>query len=168
MSVRFNAIAAINKYNRGLAKNGKLPWGVISEDVRYFNDKVSGHVVIMGRKTYDTIKNEKYFTEKLKIVVTRKPQEDTKYFAFVKDIYAAKKLAEQTEASGEVFIVGGGEIYKQMLPYTDRLYLTVIDGNYPNPDTVFPEYESKFTKKVSDSGTRKSSSVEYSFVVLKK
>jgi dihydrofolate reductase len=164
MSATINIIAAFER-NRGLAKNGRLPWGVIPDDVKYFNDKVKGHVVVMGRKTYDQI-GQKPLTTSKNIVVTRQKGMSQDGFTFVGSIEDALREARNCEASGEVFVVGGGEIYKLALPYTDRLYLTLVDGNYPNVDTYFPDY-SMFKKEIS-SDSRSGGGNKYSFVVLKK
>jgi dihydrofolate reductase len=163
MSATINIIAAFER-NRGLAKNGRLPWGVIPDDVKYFNDKVKGHVVVMGRKTYDQIGQRPLTTAK-NIVVSRQKGMSQDGFTFVGSIDEALKEARNNEFGGEVFVVGGGEIYKLALPYADKLYLTVIDGSY-STDTSFPDYKSKFSEVSSES--RNTGGMKFSFVVLKK
>lgn len=166
MSVKISAIAAIEQYNRGLAKDGKIPWN-IQEDQSYFKSKVKGHVVIMGRKTYDEI-NQSPLTNRPNIVITRQKGLEQKGFTFVNNIDEALKIARKEELGGEVFIVGGGEIYKMALPYTDRLYLTLIDGTFGGMDTMFPDYKDKYKTVISDSGVKNSGGYKYSFVVLEK
>ncbi|MBC7472382.1 MAG: dihydrofolate reductase [candidate division SR1 bacterium] len=166
MSVKVSAIAAVEQYHRGLAKNGRIPWN-IQEDQSYFKSKVKGHVVIMGRKTYDEIRQVP-LTDRPNIVITRQKALEQKGFIFVNNIDDALRVARNEELRGEVFIVGGGEIYKMGLPYTDRLYLTLVDGTYGSMETTFPDYNDKYKTVISDSGVKNSGGYKYSFVVLEK
>ena len=137
-------IAAIGK-NRELGKDNKLLWH-IPEDLKRFKELTSGHVVIMGRKTYESI--GKPLPNRINIIVTR----DNDYHQ--KDTIVCHSLEEalrqaQGKPSKEVFIIGGGEIYKQGLEYADKLYLTLIDKEYPEADAFFPDY-SEFKRILSE------------------
>jgi dihydrofolate reductase len=164
MSVRINIIAVFEKYNKGLTKNGKLPWS-IAEDQKYFDEKVKGHVVIMDQETFNRIGREPLTTAK-NIVITNQKDLVENGFLFVGSLDEAIKVGKNEESRGEVFVVGGSEVYKKALSYADKLYLTIIDGSYSGMDTYFPDY-SKFTKEISNE-SRNSGGYKYSFVVLEK
>jgi len=140
-----SAIAAMAK-NRVIGADGGLPWR-IPEDFKFFKDKTTGHIMIMGRKTFESLGGP--LPNRLHVVITRqqgyKP-EGAIVFHSVKE--AVDYCRTQTAKWGEeVFIVGGGEIYKEMLPVTDRIYLTEIDKEFPG-DAKFPEFSKvDFTEK---------------------
>lgn len=148
-------IAAIGK-NRELGKNNQLLWH-IPEDFKRFKDLTSGHVVIMGRKTFESI--GKPLPDRINVVVTRNrdwtPEGCTVNHSLEEAInFAKKKTSAVEEQSGktaevdEIFIIGGAEIYKQGIKYADKLYLTLVDKEFPDADTFFPDYsEFKIIKE---------------------
>lgn len=133
-----SAIVACSK-NRVIGKDNQLPWH-LPEDLKFFRDKTKGHIIIMGRKTYDSI--GKPLPGRFHIVISR--QATTIYsHPMVKVVSTidqavteAQKLIPQYPS--EIFVVGGGEIYKQSLPRLDRVYLTSIDAVVEG-DAFFPE-----------------------------
>jgi dihydrofolate reductase len=141
-----NIIAAIQSKDNGLGYNNDLLYQ-LPEDMKHFRETTSGHVVIMGRKTWESIP-EKFrpLPNRQNIVITR----DAEYIALGASVayglQDAISLAQHNFSDKDIFIVGGGEIYKQALPLTDRLYLTLIDGDKP-ADVFFPEYKDIFTKE---------------------
>lgn len=135
-------IVALSKDNRAIGYNNKLLWK-ISEDLLRFKRITSGHPVIMGRKTFESI--GKVLPDRPNIVVTR----DTQYKASGCEIaYSLNEALEKAREldTNEVFIIGGGELYKQALPLSDRLYLTLVDDKKEG-DTFFPDY-STFKKEI--------------------
>lgn len=164
-------VAAIGK-NRELGKDNKLLWH-ISEDLKHFKEITSGHVVVMGRKTYESI--GRLLPNRTNIVVTSdKQQVISKYEKVPEKLVVVGSLDEAIEVGmqysvssikegeeekilntkysihnteDEVFIIGGGQIFEQALPIADRLYLTMVDATF-DADTFFPDY-SKFTKTIS-------------------
>ncbi len=141
-------IAAMAK-NRVIGTNLKLPWN-IPEDLKFFKDTTNGHIIIHGRKTYESL-GFKPLPNRLNIVLTRNPEtlpphKDIVVYTNLEDAleYAKTKTDEWGE---EVFIGGGGEIYKQALPYTDRIYLTVIHKEFEG-DAKFPEFDKNIFKEV--------------------
>ena len=135
-------IAAIAK-NKVIGVDGDLPWD-LPEDMKFFRQKTSGHIIVMGRKTFESF--PKPLKNRLHVVITR--QEDYKAPEGVKvftDINKALEFCKtQTDKWGEeVFIIGGGEIYKQTLDQADQLYLTLIDKEYPG-DAKYPNFEKDF------------------------
>ncbi len=159
-------IAAIGKNNRALGKDGDLLWK-IPEDLKRFKELTSGHPVIMGRKTWESLP-EKFrpLPGRANIVVTRQAD----YFA--KDAIVATTLEDaliraQETGDGNIFVIGGGEIYTAALPRADRLYLTLIDEEKEG-DSFFPEYESQFTNVLSCSDHTTPDGLNYSWIDLER
>jgi dihydrofolate reductase len=142
-----SAIAAMAK-NRVIGIDNKLPWD-LPEDMKFFREKTKGHVMIMGRKTFESF-GGKPLPNRFHIVITR--QEDYKFdhpqVQIVHDLKTAIELAHMlttkynAKFGDEVFVVGGGEIYKQSLDVLDRIYLTVIEKEFPG-DAKFPEFSER-------------------------
>jgi len=137
-----NIIAAIGK-NRELGKNNDLIWR-ISEDLKRFKALTTGHPIIMGRKTYESIGRP--LPNRTNIVVTRNKEYNVDGCIVVSSLQDALTEAKKVDQS-EIFILGGNEIFKEGLAYANRLYLTLIDAT-ADADVYFPEY-SEFTKVVS-------------------
>lgn len=135
-------IAALAK-NKVIGKEGGLPWD-IPEDMKYFRDKTAGHIIVMGRKTFESF--PKPLKNRLHVVITRQKDysvpEGVHVFA---DIPSALEFCKTKidQWGEEVFIIGGGEIYKQSLDVADLLYLTLIDQEFPG-DTQYPDFEKDF------------------------
>ena len=114
---------------------GRTPWH-ISEDLRRFKRIPSGHPVVMGRKTFESL-GRKPLPGRANIVVSRNPG-----FEVPEDVKLVPSLEEAIRQFGdtaeEVFVIGGGEIYRQAMPIADKLYLTRILAE-PKGDTYFPE-----------------------------
>ena len=140
---RISAIAAIGKKTRVLGKDNKLLWH-IKEDRERVKRLTMGHPIIMGRKTFESI--GKPLPGRTTIVITRSPDFSAPGCIVVSSLEEALQKARGLEQE-EIFIFGGGEIYRQALPYTDRLYLTLVDSDATG-DTFFPDYH-KFTKEIS-------------------
>ncbi len=168
--MRISAIAAIGG-NRELGKRGDLLWK-IPEDMEHFRTITRGHTVIMGRKTWESLPpRARPLPGRMNIVITK----DENFFAegasVVHSIEEAIKIAESSAAprndeEDEVFIIGGGQIYKEALLYTDRLYLTVIDASDKEADAFFPDY-SEF-RKVIGREEHESGGYTYTFLTLEK
>lgn len=132
-------IAAIGT-GRTLGKSNDLLWR-IPEDMKRFKSLTTGHTIVMGRKTFDSI--GKPLPNRTNIVVTRDTAWQHEGVVVAGSIDEA--LAKAKETGGEVFVIGGGQIYEQALPFTDRLCLTLIDAT-KDADIFFPAYEDTFTK----------------------
>ncbi|MBI3495317.1 dihydrofolate reductase [Candidatus Berkelbacteria bacterium] len=135
-------ISAVDR-KRGIGKNNKLLWD-IPEDLQRFRTITSGHPIIMGRKTFESIGRP--LPKRTNIVVMHRgetvPEGVIACYSMQEAIAEAKKHDTQ-----EIFIIGGGQIYALGLQYADKLYLTVVDGEF-EADTYFPDY-SAFGKVVS-------------------
>ena len=114
---KVSIIAGIGKYDNALGKNSDLIWR-ISADLKRFKALTMGHPIIMGRKTFESI--GRVLPGRTNIVITRNPQYQVEGALVVSSLDEAIKKAEEID-NQEVFIVGGGEIFKQALPITDKL-----------------------------------------------
>jgi len=154
-------IACIGK-NGELGKNNKLLWD-IPEDMRRFKNLTVGHVVIMGQNTFESI--GKALPSRINIILTRdekfKPS-DCKVCYSVGQAMEEANIAEKKE----IFIIGGGQIYKQFAPFSDKLYLTVVDQG-ADADTFFPQYDD-FKICNEDGGGQTASGIKYKFLELKR
>lgn len=165
------AVVAIGK-NRELGKEGKLLWH-IPDDLKRFKRLTAEHPIIMGRKTFESIVG--YIggplPERTNIVVTRQHDYIDLVGRYGERVIVATSVEEGIEKakeidSEEIHIGGGAEIYKQALPYIDKLYLTIIDDE-KEADTFFPPYEHIFTKKVFEEA-HEWNGIKYKFVDLEK
>jgi len=180
-------IAAIGR-NRELGRGNKLLWH-IPEDLKRFKKLTKGHAVIMGRKTFESL--GKPLPNRLNIIITRDKNYQLKHFnylnlpagkagnqsilvffsleeaiKFVKSQSFSTTNYKLLNTTNEVFIIGGGQIYHQGLPYTDKLYLTIVDADCPEADTYFPDY-SIFNRIVHQE-KREDDGLKYSFFILEK
>lgn len=154
-------IAAIALGNRALGKDNELIYK-IPEDLKRFKEKTSGHVVIMGRKTFESI--GKALPNRINIVITKNPSFSAENVVVAHSLEEALRLAELKEEK-EVFIIGGGLLYKEAIEKADKLYLTIVEGN-PDADTYFPDY-SDF-KKVTLEEEHESDGLKYKFLDLER
>lgn len=165
--VKISIIAAIGK-NRELGKDNKLLWH-IPEDLQHFKKLTENHVVIMGRKTFESI--GKPLPNRINIIITRNRAWTPLALRFgglgCTVCYSLEEgLVEAKKNKNEIFIIGGGEIYKQGIKYADKLYLTIVDQEYPEADTYFPDY-SDF-KKVIKEEKKSDGKFTYKFIDLEK
>ena len=136
-------VVAISKKRRAIGMTGKLLWH-IPDDMKRFKALTLGHPVIMGRKTFESIIGYlgKPLPGRPNLVVTRDAGYTYEGVETFTSIESAIARAHELDDK-EIHIGGGSEIYKQVLPYTDTLYLTLVDDE-PEADSYFPEFENKF------------------------
>ena len=155
-------IAAVGK-NRELGKDNKLLW-YIPEDFKRFKELTSGHVVIMGRKTYESLpENFRPLPNRINVVITRDFNYKIEGVIVYHSLEEAIKNLE-SKFKDEVFIIGGASIYGQGIKYADKLYLTLVDKAYPNADAFFPDY-SQF-KKIVFEEKHEEDNYSYKFIEL--
>lgn len=137
---RISIIAALGARNRAIGKAGGLLWR-IPGDLPRFKTLTMGHPIIMGRKTYESI--GRVLPGRTNVVLTQsakyKRQSLGAECMIVGSLEEALETARRSEGSDEIFIIGGGEIYKIALPLADRLYLTLVDDDAEG-DVFFPPY----------------------------
>ena len=158
-----SAIAAMAS-NRVIGKEGGLPWH-LPEDFKFFKDTTMGHIMLMGRKTFDSL--GKPLPGRLHVVITRqKNYQPAGAHVFSTIEEALKFCRTQTAQWGEeVFVIGGGEIYQSTLPVTDRIYLTEIYEEFPG-DTRFPEFDKTVFHEVERKPGK--GPVKYDFVIYER
>ncbi|HEY1096914.1 MAG TPA: dihydrofolate reductase [Alphaproteobacteria bacterium] len=133
-------IAALSQ-NDVIGKDNQLLWQ-LPADMAHFKNLTSGHAVIMGRKTYESLPPRfRPLPNRLNIILSRQKGDDQDgkliWADNLDDALTIAKKDAATKDQEQVFIIGGGEIYKQSLPFADRLYLTHIKKNYEG-DAFFP------------------------------
>jgi len=152
------SICAVGK-NRAIGCKNKLLWD-IPDDMKHFKDITTGHVVIMGKNTYLSI--GKPLPNRFNIVIAQESDFIAPGCEVVHSIADAINLGK-TQTDKNVFIIGGGQIYTQTLPYVDKLYLTLVD-DAPEADTFFPDY-SEF-KNIVKEEKKEYNKISYRFVEL--
>lgn len=117
-----------------IGNNGGLPWH-IPEDLAHFKNITSGHAVIMGRKTFESIGRP--LPNRENIIVTRNPDyTDGKNYDVVNSLEEGLQLAYATDS--RPVVIGGASIYKQALPLVDKMYLTIVTEEGAEGDAYFP------------------------------
>ena len=134
-------IAAVGK-NLELGKNNDLIWH-FKEDMKFFKDTTMGHTVVMGRKTFESL--PKALPGRKNIVISSNAEYQAQGATVVTSVEEALQIADNEE----VFVIGGGKIYAEFLPYADKLYLTEIDAECADADTYFPQFnKSDYIKEI--------------------
>ncbi len=140
--MKIKMIAAMDQ-KRGIGKNNDLMWK-LSDDMRFFMNTTKGHIVVMGRKNYDSIP-EKYrpLADRENVVLTRNKNfkaDNCRVFHDMKDCIS---FYEDKEEKRDLFIIGGGEIYRLALELgvAEEIYLTYVLNTY-DADTFFPEFDT--------------------------
>lgn len=153
-------IVAMGQQNQ-IGLNDTMPWH-LSDDLKNFKKLTTGHAVIMGRKTFDSI--GKALPNRLNFVITSKPEHVSAYnVCTVKNLEHAIKKAGLT--GKEIFIIGGASIYKQSLGMADKLIITHVDYD-GEADTFMPEIDWKQWKAVDKQQFMKSERNDYDFDVV--
>lgn len=134
--------------NFGIGINNKLPWH-LPDDLRRFKELTEGHAVLMGRKTYESIGKALPNRENIILTHDRGFRADNCYII---NYLAQLDVYMSMNPDKDVYVIGGSEIYKLMLPYVDRIYLSLIPHAY-QCDTFFPkvDYDDYNLMKVMNS-----------------
>ena len=130
------AIAAMAR-NRVIGREGTIPWR-ISDELRWFKRATTGHTVLMGRKTWDSLGRP--LPNRRNLVITRGPEIEG--ITVIRDVETFDPTA-YAEPGTNVFVMGGAQIYAQLLPRCDELLLTLVPLEVEG-DAFFPEFEPLF------------------------
>ncbi len=146
----FSMIAAIGKNNE-LGKNGELIWK-LPNDLKFFKEQTTGKKVFMGLRTFKSL--PKKLPNREHFVLTD-VDVDAEGINLVWDL--DKFVLEHVNTDEEIFVIGGGMVYKQMIQYAKRLVLTEVDAECKTADTYFPQFDKnewnrKVLAKNSDNG----------------
>lgn len=146
--------------NEAIGKDNDLLWR-IKDDLQNFKHLTSHHVVIHGRKSYESI--GKPLPNRTNIIITRS-SDYTAEGAFVcHSLDEAITLGKRLEHHDEVFIIGGAEIYRQSLPHVSRLYISQVHAVFPEADVFFPELDLNQWRCVKRQSFNQSEFNEYAF-----
>jgi len=118
--------------NYAIGKNNELLW-YIPEDLKRFKKLTTGHTIIMGKKTFESLP-KRPLPNRQNIVITDDPKD---HFEGCITVLSIDDALKQCDPSKENFIIGGASIYRQFLPFTDRLYLTTVHKSFTG-DVFFP------------------------------
>ncbi len=124
--------------NNAIGKDNQLLWS-LPNDMKFFKNKTWATTVLMGRKTFEALNKD--LPGRTNIVITRQPGWKAENVWVAKDLDDALKQAEKTNCN-EIFIIGGGEIYKQSMDIADRIYMTRVHAKLEG-DTFFPVIDEK-------------------------
>ncbi|ERP91772.1 dihydrofolate reductase [Alcanivorax sp. P2S70] len=168
MSIRLSMMVA-KASNNVIGRDNKLPW-YLPNDLKYFKQVTFGKPVIMGRKTWESLKGP--LPGRTNIVITRQPDylaDGAKVVASLDDAVAMAENVAFIEGQEEAVIMGGAEIYSLALPQADRLYLTEVHANVEG-DTFFPEYDASEWQQIAreDFVAEGPNPYDYSFVVYER
>ena len=148
--------------NRVIGRDNGMPWH-LPADLKHFKQTTFGKPVLMGRKTYESIGRP--LPERTNIVITRDRDYDAPGCTVVHSVEAAL----ESVAGGEVMVIGGAELYRQILPRTDTIYLTLIQQAFEG-DTRFPELPDAEWREVDsdDHPPDEKNPYFYSFIKLER
>lgn len=150
----------------GIGKDGDLLQR-ISADMKYFREKTTGNVLVMGRKTLESFPNQKPLPNRVHIVLTK-----NRHYA-AEGVVLCHSIEELAAALKEypkqkIFVAGGGTVYRQLLPQCERAYVTKINHTYP-ADTTFPNLDENPEWELEQKGeAQEEGGITFSFDVYKK
>ncbi len=153
-------IACVGK-NLELGKKNDLIWH-LPNDLKYFRKVTSGKTVVMGRRTFDSLPG---VLPKRRNIVLQMP--DEKNINGVEIFNDIPSIIDNVKNEEEVFIIGGASIYKQFLPYADKLYLTEVDDECLEAEVYFPKF-NKDDYSIEVVGNNEDNGIKYQFVIYTK
>jgi dihydrofolate reductase len=129
-------IAAVAK-NWAIGKNNTMLWH-LPNDFKHFKNKTSNHIIVMGRKTFESLPG--VLPNRKHIIITRNQN-----YKVPENCIIANSLEQIINEYGHeiLYIIGGGEIYKQAIPYANKIELTVVNTSFYDADAYFPEINLK-------------------------
>ena len=168
MSIRLSMMVA-KASNNVIGRDNKLPW-YLPHDLKYFKQVTFGKPVIMGRKTWESLKGP--LPGRTNIVITRQADYVAEGAKVVTTLDEAVEMAQNVafiEGQEETVIMGGAEIYQLALPKADRLYLTEVHAEVDG-DTFFPDYDATEWNEIGreDFAAEGPNPYDYSFVVYER
>lgn len=171
-------IACISKVHRAIGYKNRLLYAIPSDMTR-FRMLTTGHTIMMGRKTFESLPNGA-LPNRRNIVISKTREQITgcEVYSSLEEALAArkesvgnkeeagnKKTVGSKEASDECFIIGGASIYEQALPFADRLYLTIVEKEPAHADTFFPEINPA-EWEVKEKEMRNENGLPFTFLTL--
>lgn len=152
-------IAAVNE-NNVIGKNNKLVWH-IPDDLKRFKKLTTGKAIVMGRKTFESLPG--VLPNRKHIIIT-----ENMNYTYDNDnveiVHSIHELLKYKDCSDEIFVIGGGKIYKELLPHCQKLYLTKVHSNEEG-DTYFPSFDMS-NYKVLESEEHDDGNTKFTFLTL--
>lgn len=146
--------------DNAIGKDNDLLWK-IKDDLKLFKKTTAGHVVIHGRKSFESIGFP--LPNRSNIVITRNKDYKAEGAFVTHSLADAIELGKKLEMNDEIFILGGAEIYRQSLDQVDRMYLSEVDASFGDADAYFPELNLDGWKQVKCESYEKSEVNEFAF-----
>lgn len=174
----FSIIACISKVHRAIGYKNRLLYAIPSDMTR-FRMLTTGHTIIMGRKTFESLPNGA-LPNRRNIVISKTREQITgcEVYTSLEEALAARKeeagnkesvgnkeTVGSKEASDECFIIGGASIYEQAMPFADKLYLTIVEKEPAHADTFFPEINPA-EWEVTEKEMRDENGLPFTFLTL--
>ena len=155
-----SAIVALSE-NRAIGKNNQLPWH-LPADLKHFKQITMGKAILMGRKTYQSI--GRALPGRTNIILTSDKNFQAENCVIIHSIEQALQITQD-----ELCVIGGAEIYQQMLPYIQRIYMTVVH-HVVDGDTYFPELNPAEWKEIekTDHEADEKNNYAYRFLLLER
>ncbi|WP_430785640.1 dihydrofolate reductase [Virgibacillus flavescens] len=153
-------VVAIDR-NRVMGLNNDLPWR-LPKDLRFFKEKTTGHTMIMGRKTYDSLGGP--LPNRKSVVLTSQNPSYPKEVEVIHDIDTIKSWNEKNPEE-EFMVIGGAKVFEQVLPFVDRMYITWIDESFIG-DTYFPSFSEEDFYLTSKEKGEKNENNPYDYYFL--
>lgn len=144
--------------NNAIGKNNDLIW-YISDDLKRFKKLTTGHTILMGRKTYESLPHGA-LPNRENIVITRDQNLELPKCTMMHSM--EEVINKYAHSKEEVFVIGGGSIYEKLLPYAKKLYLTRVHASF-EADVYFPEINRDDWKLLSEEHHQKSEKNEFNF-----
>ncbi len=150
--------------NRLIGRGGSLPWR-LPRDLSFFARTTMGKPVILGRKTFETLKSP--LAGRTNIVLTRDRQYRAEGVQIAEDMESAISIAEAqcvVDGQNEIIVAGGADVYEAALPIATRLYLTLVDAQIDG-DTFFPQIQIEDWRKIAVENFEADSEHSHSFSI---
>lgn len=169
-----NAIVAVDN-NYGIGSNNNLLVS-IPEDLKNFKRLTKNNIVVMGRKTYDSLPHRP-LPDRANIVISSSVNEDATFvvkkngsiFVRLNEVKIMLEHISKYPCPFDIFVIGGGMIYKELLPYCEKVYMTKINHAYDNVDTYFPNIDNMQEWELEmSSDIREYNDIEYQFCIYRK
>lgn len=147
--------------NRAIGKDQQLLWR-LPNDMKFFKEVTTGHTVIMGRKTFESLPKGALPNRK-NIVLSSNP---TLQYKNCTTCHSLEEALIQAKPEEEVFIIGGGNVYEQALPIADKLYITIVHHAFNDATVFFPETDWSNWKEITTTEHAKDDKNPYSHTIL--
>ena len=151
--------------NNTIGKDNHLLWH-IPDDLRRFKERTTGHTIIMGRKTFESL--EKVLPNRKHVIFSQNPDFKVKD-ENVEVVHSLLQIQDLIEGEEEAFVIGGAMIYNFLMPYVKKMYVTQINEEFDG-DAFFPKIDERVWKKTSEEKGIKNeeNKLDYEFITYER